>query len=153
MADHATGATFSSRLTGYASTMGDTTQETSRSDPSLVELVDQLAQQTGQLVRDEVALAKSELQSSVKHVGFGAGLFGGAGLFALLGVIALVGSAVAALSMAMEVWLAALIVAVVLFAIAGVAALVGKKQIGQAGPPERTIANVKKDIAEVKDNA
>lgn len=132
--------------------MVDTRQATTPSDPSLVELVDQLAQQTSQLVREEVALAKTELQSSVKHVGIGAGLFGGAGLFALLGVITLVGSVVAALALAMDVWLAALIVAIALFAVAGVSALVGKKQIGQAGPPEKTIENVKKDIAEVKEH-
>ncbi len=132
--------------------MADTTDGTTRSDPSLVELVDQLAQQTGHLVREEVALAKTELQSSVKHVGIGAGLFGGAGLFALLGLITLVGSAVAALSRAMDVWLAALIVAVALFAISGISALVGRKQIGQAGPPDRTIENVKQDIAEVKEH-
>jgi flagellar basal body-associated protein FliL len=52
----------------------------------------------------------------------------------------------------MPAWLAALIVTVVLFAIAGVVALVGKKQVAQATPaaPERTIDNVKQDIATVK---
>ena len=130
--------------------MADTTQRTPPSDPSLVELVDQLGAQTSRLVRDEVALAKAELQSSVKHVGIGAGLFGGAGLFALLGVVTLVGSAVAALSLAVDVWLAALIVAVALFAVAGISGLVGKSQISHAGPPERAIDNVKQDIAEVK---
>lgn len=137
---------------GYDPDMVDTRQATAPSDSSLVELVDQLTQQTSQLVREEVALAKTELQASVKHVGIGAGLFGGAGLFALLGVVTLVASAVAALSLAMDVWLAALIVAVALFAIAGVSALVGKNQLGQASPPERTIENVKKDIAEVKEH-
>ena len=119
-------------------------------DQSLGELVNQLTEQTSRLVRDEVKLAKTELQSSVKHVGIGVGLFGGAGLFAFLGVITLVGAAVAALSLAVDVWLAALVVAVVLFAIAGITALVGKKQVGEAGAPERTIENVKRDIAEVK---
>lgn len=119
-------------------------------DASLIELIDQLTEQTSRLVRDEVALAKTELQSSIKHGGIGAGLFGLAGLFALLGVVTLIGSAVAALALAMDVWLAALIVAAALFAVAGVSALVGKKQISQVGPPERTIQNVKQDLAEVK---
>lgn len=130
--------------------MPDTTQRSAPSDPSLVELVDQLGEQTSRLVRDEVALAKAELQSSVKHAGIGVGLFGGAGFLAVLGLITLVGSAVAALSLAVDVWLAALIVAVALFATGGLGALIGKKQITQAGPPERTIENVKQDIAEVK---
>lgn len=132
--------------------MPEMTERSPQSDPSLIELVDRLTEQTGRLVRDEVALAKTELASSVKHVGIGAGLFGGAGLFSLLGVVTLVGAAVAGLSLAVDVWLAALIVAVALFAIAGISAVVGKKQISQAGPPERTIENVKKDIAEVKEH-
>ncbi len=130
--------------------MADTTERATPSEPSLVELIDRLAEQTSRLVSEEVALAKAELQASAKHVGVGAGLFGGAGLLALLGVITLVGSAVAALALAVDLWLAALIVALALFAVAGLSALVGKKQIGQAGPPERTIENVQQDIAEVK---
>lgn len=138
---------FPSRTPGY---VVDMTDRQTRPDPSLVELVDQMTDQTSRLVRDEVALAKAELRSSARHAGLGAGLFGGAGLFALLGLATLVGSAVAALALAVDTWLAALIVAVVLFAVAGVSALVGKKQIGQAGPPERAIDSVKQDIAEVK---
>jgi hypothetical protein len=121
-------------------------------DPSLGELVSRLSEQSSRLVRDELALAKTELQESAKHAGVGAGLFGGAGFFAVLGVNTLVGSAVAALSLVLEVWLAALIVAVVLFAIAGTAALAAKKQVDDVGPPEQAIENVKRDIAEVKEH-
>jgi hypothetical protein len=50
------------------------------------------------------------------------------------------------------VWAAALTVAVVLFAAAGIAALVSKKQLDQSAPtPEMTVANVKQDIHELKD--
>ena len=49
-------------------------------------------------------------------------------------------------------WAAALTVAVVLFAAAGIAALVSKKQLDQSAPTaEMTVANVKQDIHEVKD--
>ena len=52
----------------------------------------------------------------------------------------------------MDGWLAALIVAVVLFAGAGVLALMGKNQVEEATPPvpERAVAGVKEDIATVK---
>jgi uncharacterized membrane protein YqjE len=120
-------------------------------DPSLGELVRQLTEQTSRLLRDEVQLAKTELKESAKHAGAGAGLFGGAGLFALLGLATLVAAAVAALSLVFEVWLAALIVSGALFVVAAVAGLVGKKQVDEAGPPERAIENVKKDISEVKE--
>lgn len=119
-------------------------------DASLGDLVGQLTEQASRLAHNEVALAKLELQASAKHLGVGTGLFGGAALFGLLGLTTLTAAAVAALALAVDVWLSALIVAVVLFAIAGIVALIGKKQVGQAGPPEHTIENVKQDIAELK---
>lgn len=130
--------------------MHDDGRRAAQTDQGLGELVGQLTEQASRLARNEVALAKLELQASAKHAGIGAGLFGGAGIFAVLGLGTLTAAAVAALALVMDVWLAALIVAVVLFAIAGVAALVGKKQVGQAGPPEHAIDNIKRDIAEVK---
>jgi Putative Actinobacterial Holin-X, holin superfamily III len=52
----------------------------------------------------------------------------------------------------MPVWVAAVIVAVVLFIAAGIAAMVGKKEVQQVSPkPEQTVENVKRDIHEVKD--
>ena len=116
------------------------------------ELMTQLSSQTSRLVRDEMRLAQKEFVESAKHAGIGAGLFGGAGGVVVLGVGWLLAAAIAALSLALPVWAAALIVAVVLFAVAGVAGLVSKKQLDQASPtPEMTVANVKQDIHEVKD--
>lgn len=130
--------------------MDDGERDAPPPEPGLGDLVGQLSEQASRLARNEVALAKLELQQSVKHIGIGTGLFGSAGVLALLGLATLIGAAVAALSLVMDVWLAALIVAIVLFALAGVAALIGKKQVGRAGPPEHAIQNVKQDIAEVK---
>ena len=115
------------------------------------ELITQLSSQTSRLVRDEMRLAQKEFVESAKHAGIGAGLFSAAGLVAVFGLGSLIAAAIAALSLALPVW-AALIIAVVLFAVAGVAGLVSKKQLGQASPtPEMTVANVKQDIHEVKD--
>ena len=97
-------------------------------------------------------MAQKEFGESAKHAGIGAGLFSAAGLLAVFGLGSSIAAAIAALSLALPVWAAALIVAVVLFAVAGVAGLVSKKQLGQASPaPEMTVANVKQDIREVKD--
>ena len=122
-------------------------------DPTTGELVSQLSEQTTRLVRDEVALAKVELTEKAKHVGIGAGLFSGAGLVALYGVGALVATAILGLAEAVPAWLAALIVTVVLFAIAGVVALLGKRHVDAGTPvtPERTIDNVKQDLDTVKE--
>lgn len=61
-------------------------------------------------------------------------------------------TAILGLALVVDGWLAALIVAIVLFAGAGVAALVGKKEVAQATPPapERAIAGVREDVATLK---
>ena len=121
-------------------------------DPSVGELMTQLSEQTSRLVRDELQLAQIELKNSAKHAGLGAGLFSAAGLPALFGLTTLIATSIIALALLLPLWLSALIVAVVLFIFAGIAALVGKKQIQQASrTPERTVTNVKRDVAEVKE--
>ncbi|MGH1561546.1 phage holin family protein [Mumia sp. DW29H23] len=129
------------------------TQRDSRSDESIADLVRDMSEQTSRLVRDELRLAQAELTQKGKRAGIGIGEFGAAGLLALYGLGALFAAIIAALALVMDVWLAALIVAVVLFVVGAVLALVGKKQLQQAGPPvpEHTVENVKADIAEVKE--
>ena len=129
--------------------------ENNRNDQQLGDLVKQLSEQTSTLVRKELKLAQIEMQEKGKRAGIGAGLFGGAGLIALYGVGVLIAAIVLLLATAIEPWLAALIVAVVLFAIAGVAALMGKKQVEQATPPqpEQAIESTKRDVEELKTRA
>jgi uncharacterized membrane protein YqjE len=128
-------------------------QETT--DQSVSELVQRASNQAAELVRDEIKLAQLELQEKGKRAGIGVGMFGGSGLFALFGLGALVAAAVMALATAVDAWLAGLIVAVVLFAVAGVLALTGKKQVEQATPPapEQAIDSVKTDVDQIKRRA
>jgi hypothetical protein len=116
------------------------------------ELVQQLSEQTATLVRKELQLAQLEMTEKGKRAGIGAGLFGGAGVIALYGLGALIAAAVIGLGTAVDPWLSALIVAVVLFAVAGIASLVGKKQVEQAVPPapEQAIQSGKRSVDEVK---
>ena len=116
------------------------------------QLIGQLTEQISSLVRNEARLAQAEVTQKAKRLGVGAGRFGGAGLFAFFGLATLITTAVLALALAVPGWLAALIVTVVLFAVAGVLALVGKKGVEQASPPVPTqaIAGVQADIAAVK---
>jgi uncharacterized membrane protein YqjE len=124
-------------------------------DQSTADLLKRLSEQTSTLVRQEIRLAQLELQEKGKRAGIGAGLFGGSGLVALYGLGALIAAAILALATAVDGWLAALIVAAVLFAVAGVMALTGKKQVDQATPPvpEQAIETVKEDVDEVKARA
>jgi uncharacterized membrane protein YqjE len=124
-------------------------------EQSLGELTKQLSDQTTQLVRSEVELAKAELAEKGKQAGLGAGMFGGAGLFGLYALGALTAAAILALDTAMNGWLAALIVAVVYAAVAGVLALVGKGRVQQATPPvpEQAIDSAKEDVEWAKERA
>ncbi len=128
--------------------MPDMNGRTELHDRPMGELVKQLSDQTTALVRAEVELAKAELSEKGKKAGMGAGMFGGAGLFGVVGFAALTTAFIAALDLAMATWLAALIVAVVYFAIAGIAALMGKKKVAQATPlaPQQAIDTTKADV-------
>ena len=121
-------------------------------DASTGELIGRLAEQLSTLVRDEARLAQVEVTRKAKRLGLGAGLFGGAGLMAFFGLAVLITAAVLGLAEVLPGWVAALIVAIVLFAAAGVLALVGTKDVAQASPPVPTqaIAGVQADIATVK---
>jgi len=121
-------------------------------DKSVGELVAQLTGQTSTLIRQEMRLARAELQEKGRRVGIGAGMFGGAGLVALYGVGALIAAAIMLVGTALEPWLAALIVGGALLAVAGVLALTGKKQVDRGTPPvpEQALASAQRDVDEVK---
>jgi len=117
--------------------------------------VKQLSEQSSTLARQELRLAQLEIHEKVKKAGIGAGMLGAAGIVTFFGVAALLTAVVLALDTGLKSWASAAIVGVVLLAIAGVAALVGKKQIDQATPPapEQAIGSVKRDIDTVKTRA
>lgn len=117
-------------------------------EDSIGELLKRLSQETTDLVKLELDLAKAEMTQKGKDAGLGAGLFGGAGVVTLLALGSLTAFLIALLDTAMDTWLAALIVTVFWFLVAGVLALTGKKKLDQATPaaPEQTIDTVKEDV-------
>lgn len=114
---------------------------------SVPELIRELSQQTGTLVRQELALARAELTQTGRRAGLGIGELGGAAVVGLFALACLAVCAIAALALALPVWLAALIVAAALTGVAGVLALRGKRQVAEAMPPlpDQTIETVKED--------
>jgi MFS family permease len=127
----------------------------SSQDHSLADLARQVSDQTTDLVRHEVELAKAELRVKGKRAGVGAGMFGGAGALGFYALGALTAAAIAGIAEALPVWAAALIVAALYGAVAGILALRGKKKVQQATPPlpEQTVESVKEDVRYTKQRA
>ncbi len=122
------------------------------SDEPIGALVHRLSEQIPELVRSELRLAQAELTEKGKRAGVGIGMFSAAGLLAFFGAATLIATAVIALDLVLPTWAAALIVAVLLIIGAGIAAMVGKKEVEAATPPapERTMASVRQDVAAMK---
>jgi membrane protein len=74
-------------------------------------------------------------------------------VLAFYGGAALVAALILGLATVLMPWLAALIVGVAVLGVAGVFAVVGKKQVQRAAPlvPEETTASVKVDINTIKE--
>jgi uncharacterized membrane protein YqjE len=122
---------------------------------SVGQLVERATAQLSDLVRQEMRLAAQEMAAKGKRAGRGGGLLGAAGAISYIGLMALAATAIAALSLALPVWAAALIVTGVLFAVAGVLAVMGRKQLAQAVPPvpQEAIESVRADVEEIKGRA
>lgn len=110
-------------------------------------LFGELSEEARLLVRQEVELAKAELKESTQHAtGVGAG-FGAA---ALVGYLALAILAVAAglgLAEIMPAGVAFSLVGLVLAAIAGIAFVIGRKNLQALSPvPRKTIETIKEDL-------
>ena len=114
----------------------------------LGELFKQLSQETATLVRQELELAKAEMSEKGKHASKAAGLLGGAGVIGFLALFAFTLFLMFMLGEAMNVWLAALIVAIVYGAIAAFLGIKGRDKLKEAAPaaPEQTVETVKEDI-------
>ena len=111
------------------------------------ELFKDLSSQTSTLVRQEIDLARAELQQKGKLAGKGAGMLGGAAVAALLALGALTGGLVALLDKAMATWVAALIVMALWAIVALVLAKAGQMSLQKATPPApQTVETVKEDI-------
>ncbi|MGV1008469.1 MAG: phage holin family protein [Dermatophilaceae bacterium] len=122
---------------------------------TLGQLVASASKDVSTIVRGEIDLAKAEIQRAAQFAGKGAGMLAGAGLFALYGLgflLAALGWGLVAAGLAP--WLGFLIVAVLLFVIAAVLALVGRRALTHANlKPQAAIESTQKTIAALKREA
>jgi uncharacterized membrane protein YqjE len=135
--------------------IADGAQPSPTQEASAGELVKQLSEQVSVLVRGELKLAQLEMTRKGKQAGIGIGMFGGGGLAALYGLGCLIACVIIAISGVLAAWLAALIVGAALLAVAGIAALMGKRRVQEATPPvpKEAVGSVKTDVEHIKERA
>ncbi|QNE17659.1 phage holin family protein [Kribbella qitaiheensis] len=120
-------------------------------DESVGEMVSKLTTDLGQLTRQELALAKAELQAEAKKAGKGAGMLGGAAVAGWMVALFLSLTVMWALDEAMDLIWAALIVAALWGVAAAVLATSGRKQLQQVDPkPDQTVESLKEDARWLK---
>ena len=97
-----------------------------RSDqPSIGELINRISENISALVKSEIELLRAKALRTARTAGVGAALLTAASIAALFGLGFLLGAIVDAIALALPVWAAKIIVAVVLFAVAVAVALPG----------------------------
>jgi uncharacterized membrane protein YqjE len=121
-------------------------------DRSIGTIVKGLMENISTLFRSEIALLKWELKDTAAKLGTGAGMFAGAAFVALFGLAFLFVTIMLVLvRLGVPAWLSALIVTVVLFAVAGVLAILGKKKFAATEfVPRQSVDQIKSDIETIK---
>ncbi|HEX2150567.1 MAG TPA: phage holin family protein [Stellaceae bacterium] len=123
-----------------------------KAERSLTTLLSDVAGETVELVRQELALFKAELQEKLSKAGIGAALVGAGALIAYSGWLFLLLAAVYALALVVPAWAAALIVGALVLGIGGVLALIGKSRLrADALTPERSMRSLREDQAWIKE--
>jgi hypothetical protein len=123
-----------------------------KAERSLATLLSDVAGETVELVRQELALFKAELQEKLSKAGIGAALVGAGALIAYSGWLFLLLAAVYALALVVPAWAAALIIGALVLGIGGALALIGKSRMrADALTPERSMRSLREDQAWIKE--
>ena len=118
---------------------------------SLGELVSDATRDLGQLVRQEIALAKTETKEELREAGRAGAMFGAAAVGGLLALILLSFAIAWGLAEIMPIGLAFFVVGAVVAAGATWAALTGRRHLKEFSPvPEETVETIKEDVQWLK---
>jgi hypothetical protein len=113
---------------------------------SLTELLGELANESSALVRDEIELAKQEMNERIVGLKAGAVLTAAGSGVALLGLLSLTATAVIALAQVVGFLYSALIIGVALLVIGGIVISLGVSRLKQTSlRPEQTIETMREN--------
>ena len=133
-----------------------------RDDRSLGDLFSELAKETSTLVRQEVALAQSELTRKAVTIGTQIGFLVVGGVVALLGVLALLAgviiavgqliSRIAGVSEMTGAWISALVIGLIIAGISAFLVTSALKKLRETSlAPRQTVDSLKEDAQWLKD--
>lgn len=110
------------------------------------ELVNELADEGRTLLRQELALFRTEMSDKVKEAGKQTSYIGAGGVLGLVGLEILLAAVVLALGLVLPLWAAALIVGAVVALGAGTLALYGRAQLRRLDPrPTQTLLSLEEN--------
>lgn len=112
-----------------------TPETESRTHPGLGAAAKGVAEHASAIARLELELASMEIKKKIAALGIGIGLLAGALALALYGLGFLFATITAAFATFLPVWLSLLIVTVFLFAVAGLLAFLGVRNVSRGTPP------------------
>ena len=131
--------------------MAQTQMQIQKDERSLGELFSELASETGTLVRQEVALAQTELTAKAATVGKNVGFLAVGGAVGYAAMLAIVAGVIIGLSNLMPAWIAAILVGAVI----GIAAFVlissALAELKKTNlKPEESVESIKEDAQWLK---
>lgn len=113
---------------------------------SIGELFAELASETTNLVRQEIALAKTEITQKATSAGKDVGMIGAGGALAYAGLLALVAALIIGLGQVIPMWLSALIVGLVVVGIGYMLIQRGLTALKNIDPtPRQTLETLQED--------
>ncbi|MBV9496877.1 MAG: phage holin family protein [Acidobacteria bacterium] len=121
-------------------------------DRSIGNIIKDLTADFSMLFRSEIALLKLEIKDTVAKLGGGAAMFAAAAFLAIFGLgFLFVTITLGLVALGVPAWVSTLIVTVVLFVVAGVLAMMGKKKFAAVQfVPNQSIEQIKTDIETIK---
>ena len=126
-------------------------QQLVREQPSLGDLFSDLAAQTGKLIRQEAALAKSELTDKAAAAGKDIGLIAAGAFVGYAGMLAVVAGVIVLLAYVIPLWASALVVGAVLGIVGYFLVSSGMSHIKNANwAPQESMESIKEDAQWLK---
>jgi uncharacterized membrane protein len=118
---------------------------------SSAEVVQDLVRNVQEILRSEVRLAKAEITQEAKKAARSAAISAGGAILAIFALGLLLWAAVYALSLALPLWAASLIMGVLVGIVAGIMLAAGRARMKQVHPkPETTIRSLKENVQWLK---